>query len=688
MAYTINYTDPEKSSISIEDGTVDETTTLPFPGRNTTSYGSIIAQNFLQVLENFANDSEPTNPVEGQLWYDNSIGVNTLKIYDGTTWVSAGGIKKGTVEPDVDTSLPGDIWSDTDNNQLYLFTGSGWILVGPEFSDGLLTGAKPEIIVGQDDLDYTVLQIEVQGLPIAIYSTREFSPKQTIQGLSLIRPGLNITSSNLTGDGVAKYYGISEKAESLIVPGEQLPVPASSFLRNDIAGLTTAPLTIRNNQGLTVGQDGLLKMSIEGATGVISNLTSGSSIDMRINNLGTIKTVVTVDATERVGINNTSPIEALDVTGNVQTSGSIIVNDTTQSSSIGTGSIITAGGAGVARNLYVGGSLDVVGSISSNNIVPKSNNTADLGSDANNFRTVYATTFKGNLVGNITGTVTGRSGSTSKLAQATTFQMNGDVSSNQIVFDGQQGGTTKVFTTEISNTFIANKAEVATSNIDDEFIINRTSGNDLGVKKISQRNLLASVTGTTPIGSVVPFAGDIAPSGWLLCDGREVAIGDFLDLFQTIQYKFKDQAVTTSGFFGLPDFRGRIPLGADNMGGSSANRVTNVNADVIGNSGGFEKNQIEVENLPEHEHDLRGPSGAQYYAVRDIQGTPADAEAIPYDAPQGSQAGQAYPTSGGVLKRKFNEDGSFETITSLGEPFDVMSPFTTMNYIIYTGVGG
>jgi microcystin-dependent protein len=686
MAYNINYTDPEKGSISIEDATIDETTTLPIPGRNTTSYGSIIGQNFLQLLENFAYDTEPTNPVEGQLWYDNSVGVNTLKVYDGTSWVSAGGIKKGTVEPDVENSLPGDIWSDTDNNQLYLFTGSGWILVGPEFSDGLLTGAKPQIIVGQDDLDYTVLQIEVQGVPIAIYSSNEFSPKAKIQGLDIIRPGLNLTSRDISGDGAAKYYGTSEKAESLIVNGEA--IAGSNFLRTDTNGLTTAPITIRNNQGLTVGQDGLLKMSIEGATGVISNLTSGSSIDMRVNNLGTIKTVVTVDSSERVGINNTSPIEALDVTGNIQTSGSAIINDTTQSSSIGTGSITTKGGAGIARNLYVGGSLDVTGAISSNNIVPKSNNSADLGSETNNFRTVYATTFRGNLVGNITGTVTGRSGSTSKLAQATTFQMNGDVSSNQIVFDGQQGGTTKVFTTEISNTFIANKTEVATSNIDDEFIINRTSGNDLGVRKISQRNLLAAVTGTTPVGSVVPFAGDQAPSGWLLCDGREVAIGDYLDLFQTIQYKFKDQAVTTSGFFGLPDFRGRIPLGADNMGGSSANRVTNVNADVVGNSGGFEKNQIEVENLPEHEHDLRGPSGAQYYAVRDIQGTPADAEAIPYDAPQGSQAGQAYPTSGGVLKRKFLEDGSFETITSLGTPFDVMSPFTTMNYIIYTGVGG
>lgn len=686
MAYSINYTDPEKGSISIEDGTIDETTTLPIPGRNVTSYGSIIGQNFLQLLENFANTTEPENPVEGQLWYDNSVGVNTLKIYDGTSWVSAGGIKKGTVAPDVATSLPGDIWSDTDNNQLYLFTGSGWILVGPEFSDGLLTGTKPTIITGQDDIEYTVLQIEVQGIPLAIYSSQAFSPKAKIQGLDNIKPGLNLTSRNITGDGAAKYYGTSEKAENLIVNGEA--ISGSNFLRTDTDGLTNSPITIRNNQGITVGQDGLLKMSIEGATGVLSNLTSGSSIDVRVNNLGTIRTVVTVDSSQRVGINNTSPIEALDVTGNIQSSGTIVVNDLTQSSSIGTGSITTKGGLGVAKNAYIGAALDVTGDISSNNIVPKSNNTADLGSEANNFRTVYATTFRGNLVGNITGTVTGRSGSTSKLAQATTFQMNGDVSSNQIVFDGQQGGTTKVFTTEISNTFIANKAEVATSNIDDEFIINRTSGNDLGVRKISQRNLLAAVTGTTPIGTVVPFAGDIAPAGWLLCDGREVQIGSYLDLFQIIGYKFKDQAVVTSGNFGLPDFRGRVPLGADNMGGSSANRVTNVNADVIGNSGGFEKNQIEVENLPEHEHDLRGPSGAQYYAVRDIQGTPADAEAIPYDAPQGSQAGQAYPTSGGVLKRKFNEDGSFETITNLGEPFDVMSPFTTMNYIIYSGVGG
>ena len=52
---------------------------------------------------------------------------------------------------------------DTDNNPLYIFTGSGWTLVGPEYSDGLLTGAKPVVVTGKDEVLYTILQLEVGG---------------------------------------------------------------------------------------------------------------------------------------------------------------------------------------------------------------------------------------------------------------------------------------------------------------------------------------------------------------------------------------------------------------------------------------------------------------------------------------------------------------------------------------------
>jgi len=112
MSYQVRYTDStnlDKPALTVEDNTINDSTSLQFPGRNVTGYGTIIAENFLHLLENFANDSAPTNPIEGQLWYDNTAGVNQLKVWDGTSWSSAGGLKKGNVEPELATSLPGDL---------------------------------------------------------------------------------------------------------------------------------------------------------------------------------------------------------------------------------------------------------------------------------------------------------------------------------------------------------------------------------------------------------------------------------------------------------------------------------------------------------------------------------------------------------------------------------------------------
>ena len=65
-----------------------------FPGRGTTAYGQAVNENFLHLLENFANTTAPLRPVEGQLWYDSTQGVDQLKVYDGTNWVASGGLKK------------------------------------------------------------------------------------------------------------------------------------------------------------------------------------------------------------------------------------------------------------------------------------------------------------------------------------------------------------------------------------------------------------------------------------------------------------------------------------------------------------------------------------------------------------------------------------------------------------------
>ncbi len=696
MAYLINYSDSNKGTISIEDSTINQTTSLDIPGRNTTSYGSVIAESFLKLLENFSNTAAPRNPIQGQLWYDTSTGVNSLKLYDGTSWVNAGGLKKGNNAPAVASSLTGDLWADTDNNQLYIFTGSAWTLVGPEYSDGLLTGAKPLTVTGKDEVNYTVLQIEVQGNPIAIYSTRSFSPKSTIVGFSIIQPGLNLSSANIAGAGIGKYYGTAEKAENLVVSANELPVAASKFLRSDVSSTTNEQLIISNDKGLRIGVTNTIDIAVSNGTGQMVNQTQGAPLDFKIkNDDGIQKNVLRIDSTEKVGINTITPAEALDVAGSIQASNNLIVQGTTDSTSIGTGSVKISGGVGIAKKLWVGNAVNIAGTTTSASIEPSATQTFNLGSSEKRWQTVHAVQFRGDIVGNVTGTVTGGAANANKLTTASTFQLSGDVSSNQITFDGSTGGTTKVFTTAISNTFIANKTLATAPRQDDEVIINRVSGDSTGVFKISQSALVSSVP-VIPIGTIVPFGGVNLPAGWLLCDGSEQRIADYLDLYNAIQFQFKDQSQVASGFFGLPDFRGRFPLGADNMGGTSANRVTDVNADTVGLASGVESRAIDVKNLPEHEHDLRSPKGAQFYVILDDSGTPQDADTIIYDAPTGNQAGQARTSSGGLLNRRnitYNQNTGleqFETfdISELGTPFNVLNPFLTVKYIIYSGVGG
>lgn len=60
-------------------------TTLTLVGRKFYNYGDYINENFLHLLENFANDAEPPYPTLGQLWYD--TGSSTLKVYNDTAFV-------------------------------------------------------------------------------------------------------------------------------------------------------------------------------------------------------------------------------------------------------------------------------------------------------------------------------------------------------------------------------------------------------------------------------------------------------------------------------------------------------------------------------------------------------------------------------------------------------------------------
>jgi len=716
MAYTIRYSDfVNKGSIVIEDNTINQETSLNIPGRNTTAYGSSIAENFLHLLENFANSVQPVNPVEGQLWYDNTPGVDQLKLWDGTTWVAAGGLKKANLAPDAANSVIGDLWVDTDNQQLYLFAGSGWVLVGPEFAEGLETGTRPSTITAIDNNDYNVVFVEVKGKPVAVVSGEAFTPKAAIEGfIDGIRPGINLSSINVEGDGIPQFNGISEKSLNLFIPGQPV-ITAANVMRKDAENIANEPLKIKNVAGVNVGISNELKLQIDGSAGVLQHDISGSNLQIRMNNAGTTTTVITVDSTEKVGINNPSPQKELDVVGTIQTDTQLKVTSLTDSSGVSSGSIITSGGAGIAKNLYVGGHADIdgplivgkanlinpdTGSVNpvSAAMLPDSHNLRTIGQPDKVFSAMYATEFVGSLRGDVQGNVSGRSGLANRLSSPTVFQVAGDIAANNVEFDGQQGTVT--FNTTIDPGFIGNQSGVVgtpgvpvASEATDEFLVNKSGS----LYKMPRDRILGGIKAIVPIGTIMPYAGILddptidSPlgDGWLICDGSTYLKSSYPTLWSRVQYSFKSKAVVDAlqpnnpdEFFAVPDLRGRFPLGNDSMGrDGAANVTTDSAADLHGGSAGVDKTTIELRHLPDHEHDLvndrNDPTGSQFYAISPTASVENlnRTHTIGVEDLTGTGTGALYSGSGSILT-----DGA-----AIGQQIDILNPFLTLNYIIYAG---
>lgn len=105
-------------------------------------------------------------------------------------------------------------------------------------------------------------------------------------------------------------------------------------------------------------------------------------------------------------------------------------------------------------------------------------------------------------------------------------------------------------------------------------------------------------------GTVLPFAGAAAPNGWLLCYGKAVNRADYPNLFAAIGTTFG--ACDGSTTFNLPDLRGRVPAGKDNMGGTPANRLTTAGSGVdgptLGAAGGSQAHTLTTAQMPAHAH--------------------------------------------------------------------------------------
>jgi microcystin-dependent protein len=686
MPYIVNFTDKDnKLPITVYDNTSSTDTSLTFPGRNVTGYGQTIAENFLALLENFAKETQPVNPVEGQLWYNTSDGV--LQIWDSTTWKAASNIQKGGVEPQTEQSKVGELWVDTTNQQLYVYSGTRWILVGPNFSTGLRSGPLVESITDSDNVSRVVLVFYIEDIPVIIFSKDSFTPKISISGFVTIKSGLNITESNVGLGGFdTKIYGLTTAAEALVI--SDVEIPASKFLRSDVINTTEFGINVRNNQGITLGVDGTFSLSTSDVSSKIYNSTPGSSIDLQVNRDGIPATVLRV-IENTVGINVLSPDEALHVDGNIKTNGSLILTGTTPSSNFNNGTFRTAGGAAITKNLLVGDGLKVTGTSEFDNIQPATTDFYDSGTPLKRWNTVRTKTLIAETIeGVLTGNIVGNASTATNLRFTTTFKMEGDVTSPNIEFDGQVGGNTKTFTTTLTSGLISSKDEPF-PNISiksDSVLVYRPS---TGLIRETRDVFVADLA--VPIGAILPYAGAEAPYGYILCDGSELERTKYSDLFDVIGTTYNGTAPLNGvNTFKVPDLRGRFPLGKDNMdnaftvpnstggyidaGGGNVDRVSGTAPDNLGDSSGQSSNSLTIANLPDHEHNMKGSTGQQYFATRVDTAIPSDVGSFSEKGPTTVGQSQYIPSSGGI-----------KTAGTLGQEFSVMNPFLTLNYIIRSG---
>ena len=113
--------------------------------------------------------------------------------------------------------------------------------------------------------------------------------------------------------------------------------------------------------------------------------------------------------------------------------------------------------------------------------------------------------------------------------------------------------------------------------------------------------LTAAIAGivTLPPGSIIPYAAETPPNGFLLCDGSDVSRAVYADLFNVIQTTFGYGSGTT---FRVPNLKGRVIVGWD----SSVSPDTSF--DNVGDSGGEKYHSLTIAEIPSHTHGYIYPT--------------------------------------------------------------------------------
>ena len=386
MAYIVNKTDGNIAAV-VNDGTLSTVTSIKLVGIGYQNYAETIAENLVQMLENFAHIIPPTGPLPGQIWYNKNT--SHLQVYDGVMFKEINNIAISTSSP-VNAKV-GDFWFNSTKKQLFFYRDSNWQVVAPAYPASM--GATELVAEGLTDLEGNVhpaVTLYVDGSRMAIISKDDsYMPIPYIEGFTHVNPGINLIDyPGYRYSGIVDYAGA---AYGLV------PDADATYMHANSDTSTLGTISVLNNGGITIGSGGDIVIS----SMIASPYTFGSSITSATDkSLALVGygggTLIMDNATNYIAVNKINPTADLDVGGSINADETITSqggyyfgDDSTITSSGGTISI-SAGGNDViiadnTGNVEISGNLDISDNLAvTENVTVTGNVTIQSWPTANN----------------------------------------------------------------------------------------------------------------------------------------------------------------------------------------------------------------------------------------------------------------------------------------------------------------
>lgn len=297
MAYQVNKFNGVLQT-TVADGTIDSSTDLRFVGKNYAGYGEVQNENFLHLMENFANTTAPPRAVNGQLWYDS--GNKRLKFYDKdlSKWKLAGGAEVSVSEPS--GLQTGEFWWDSAAKQLYAWSGTQYILVGPSASPELGTSSIAADTIKDNKTpvadSHAILKVIAGGEVVAIFNALEDFVPASSTGLQAnfptIHRGLTLINTPASGETTSEYrfWGTASNADQL--GGYDV----DQFVRVGVENPFTSTIKF-TDAGFYVGEDDDIRVWMDGGEDAVIENSKNGDLILRITNGASKKNIAIIRST-------------------------------------------------------------------------------------------------------------------------------------------------------------------------------------------------------------------------------------------------------------------------------------------------------------------------------------------------------------------------------------------------------